>query len=148
MGEALLQGVRVVDLAGEPGQMGGRILADLGAEVVKIEPPGGDPLRGVGPMARDRQAPEASLRFQAWNAGKCSIVCSADDPRLDVRGLGPSAQPVRIVVSRPLDLPDHPPPTQAAHPRGGGREGQDPAGAAPPGPSTDSNRSALSHALS
>ena len=50
MAGALLQGVRVLDLAGEPAAMTGRILADLGAEVVKVAPPGGDPLRGIGPF--------------------------------------------------------------------------------------------------
>ena len=49
VGETLLDGVRVVDAAGEPGALGGRILADLGAEVVRLEPPGGDPLRWVAP---------------------------------------------------------------------------------------------------
>ncbi|MCE2389919.1 MAG: CoA transferase [Proteobacteria bacterium] len=88
MGERLLQGVRVVDLAGEPAALTGRLLADLGAEVVKVEPPGGDPLRRVGPFADgdlgpDGGGPEKSLRFRAWNAGKTSLVRAADDPRLD-----------------------------------------------------------------
>jgi len=59
--ESLLAGVRVVDLAGEPAEMTGRILADLGAAVVKVEPPGGDPLRGVPPFGPDG----TSLRFAA-----------------------------------------------------------------------------------
>jgi crotonobetainyl-CoA:carnitine CoA-transferase CaiB-like acyl-CoA transferase len=63
--------------------MGGRILADLGAEVVKLEPPGGDPLRRVGPFVGERRDPEASLRFAAWNAGKASVVCREDSPELD-----------------------------------------------------------------
>ncbi len=83
MSEALLEGVRVVDLAGEPGHMTGRILADLGAEVVKLEPPGGDPLRGVGPFIEARRDAEASLRFTAWNAGKTSVVCDSDDSSLE-----------------------------------------------------------------
>ena len=69
-----------MDLAGEPAAMAGRLLADMGAEVVKIEPPGGDPLRRVGPHAGDG---ERSLRFAAWNAGKTSLACDADDPRVD-----------------------------------------------------------------
>jgi len=64
--EALLAGVRVLDMAGEPAEMTGRILADLGAEVVKVEPPGGDPLRTVPPLGPDG----TSLRFAAWSAGK------------------------------------------------------------------------------
>jgi len=84
VGETLLEGIRVVDAAAEPGQIAGRLLADLGAEVVKLEPQGGDPLRQVGPFIGDRRDPEASLRFFAWNAGKTSVVCEANDPRLDV----------------------------------------------------------------
>ncbi|HEX6475704.1 MAG TPA: CoA transferase, partial [Acidimicrobiales bacterium] len=65
MAEPLLAGLMVVDLTGEPGQWCGRILADLGADVVRIEPPGGDPLR---------QFPS---RYAALNAGKSG----AADPR-------------------------------------------------------------------
>ncbi len=75
----LLDGIRVVDLAGEPAAATGRILADLGATVVKVEPPGGDPLRSIPPFARDG----LSLRFLAWGAGKQSLVVEGpDDPRL------------------------------------------------------------------
>ncbi len=63
----LLEGVRVVDLACEPAAMTGRILADLGADVVLLEPPGGSPLR--------RQP----HRFRAWAAGKTSVVVQAED---------------------------------------------------------------------
>ena len=53
MTEALLAGIRVVDLAGEPAAMAGRILADLGADVVLVEPPGGHPLRALpAPLPR------------------------------------------------------------------------------------------------
>ncbi|HUY22792.1 MAG TPA: CoA transferase [Acidimicrobiales bacterium] len=79
MPESLLAGLRVLDLAGEPAAMTGRILADLGAEVVKLEPPGGDPLRAVPPLGPDG----TSLRFAAWNAGKsCGEVTGPDDPVL------------------------------------------------------------------
>ena len=64
MGEDLLAGLRVVDLAGEPGQWCGRILADLGAEVVKVEDPSGDPLRAL------------PHRFAPLNAGKSSVVAA------------------------------------------------------------------------
>ena len=77
--EALLAGVRVADLAGEPAALTGRILADLGATVVKVEPSGGDPLRRVPPFGPDG----TSLRFRAWNAGKTlAEVDGAQDPRL------------------------------------------------------------------
>lgn len=83
VGSALLEGIRVVDVAAEPGQIAGRLLADLGADVVKLEPQGGDSLRGVGPFIDARRDSEASLRFFAWNAGKTSIVCDPDDRRFD-----------------------------------------------------------------
>jgi crotonobetainyl-CoA:carnitine CoA-transferase CaiB-like acyl-CoA transferase len=72
MTEALLAGTRVVDLAGEPAAMTGRILADLGADVVMVEAPEGHPLRAL------------PHRFLAWGAGKQSLVVDGpDDPRLD-----------------------------------------------------------------
>lgn len=68
----LLAGWRVVDLAGEPAALTGRILADLGADVVKVELPDGDPLR------------DDPVRFDAWNAGKRSVMIDGpDDPELD-----------------------------------------------------------------
>jgi crotonobetainyl-CoA:carnitine CoA-transferase CaiB-like acyl-CoA transferase len=68
----LLDGLRVVDLAGEPGTIAGRVLADLGAEVVLVEPPGGAALRAE------------PNRFRAWAAGKASVeVTGPDDPALD-----------------------------------------------------------------
>jgi crotonobetainyl-CoA:carnitine CoA-transferase CaiB-like acyl-CoA transferase len=77
--EGLLAGVRVLDLAGEPAAMTGRILADLGAEVVLAEPAEGDALRRVPPLGPDGR----SLRFAAWGAGKRSVVVDGpDDPTL------------------------------------------------------------------
>jgi crotonobetainyl-CoA:carnitine CoA-transferase CaiB-like acyl-CoA transferase len=68
----LLEGVRVLDLAGEAAAITGRVLADLGADVVLVEPPGGAPLRAQ------------PNRFRAWAAGKTSMeVSGPDDPALD-----------------------------------------------------------------
>jgi len=77
----LLEGLRVLDLAGEPLAMAGRMLADMGADVVKLEPGAGDPLRRAAPVDRYNAV---SLRFLAWNAGKTSIAYDADDGRADV----------------------------------------------------------------
>jgi crotonobetainyl-CoA:carnitine CoA-transferase CaiB-like acyl-CoA transferase len=79
LGSLLLQGIKVLDLAGEPLAMTGRMLADMGANVVKLETKGGDPLRGVTPLERESGI---SLRFLAWNAGKSSINCDNDDQRV------------------------------------------------------------------
>ena len=52
--EAILEGMRVVELAGDPaGEMLGKLLAGLGCDVVKVEPPGGSPTRAIGPFAGD-----------------------------------------------------------------------------------------------
>jgi crotonobetainyl-CoA:carnitine CoA-transferase CaiB-like acyl-CoA transferase len=76
--EPLLAGVRVVDLAGEPAAMTGRILADLGAAVTRVEPPGGDGLRQVPPFGPDGR----SLRAVVWHAGKTVLELDGSDPRL------------------------------------------------------------------
>ena len=80
MNTRLLEGSRVLDLAGEPLAMAGRMLADMGADVVKLEPGAGDPLRCAASV--DLYS-GVSLRFLAWNAGKTSIAYDADDGRVD-----------------------------------------------------------------
>ncbi|WP_077693439.1 MULTISPECIES: CoA transferase [Nocardiopsis] len=63
---APLSGLRVVEATNRiQGPLAGLLLAMLGAEVVRVEPPGGDPMRGVPPMAGD-----CSARFLALNRGK------------------------------------------------------------------------------
>ena len=81
--EKPLNGFRVLDLAAEAGAMIGRLLSDLGAEVVHMEPPSGDPLRNAPPFLGDRRDPDASLRFAAWSAGKQSVVLEAGDPAFE-----------------------------------------------------------------
>ena len=56
------------------------MLAGLGAEVVKVEPPGGSPTRRIGPFYEGVEDPERSLTFWAHNRGKASVVL---DPRSD-----------------------------------------------------------------
>jgi len=72
--------------------MAGRLLADMGAEVVKLEPPGGDPLRQVAPCG----AGGDSLRFMAWNAGKTSVEYRADDT-----GIAAMLQAADAVIETP-----------------------------------------------
>ncbi|HIF99541.1 MAG TPA: CoA transferase, partial [Myxococcales bacterium] len=61
-----LSGLRVVDLADEKGELCGRLLADLGAEVIRVEPPEGAFSRRLPPFAPDG---ETSLYFGFRNAG-------------------------------------------------------------------------------
>ena len=69
-----LSGMRVVELADEQAEYCGLTLAGLGADVVKVEPPGGSPTRRIGPFYQDREDPERSLFFWQYNRGKRSIV--------------------------------------------------------------------------
>jgi crotonobetainyl-CoA:carnitine CoA-transferase CaiB-like acyl-CoA transferase len=55
-----LAGVRVLDLVDERGVYGSKLLADLGADVIRVEPPGGDPLRHRGPHSDDQPGPTSS----------------------------------------------------------------------------------------
>ena len=70
----VLTGIRVVELADEQAEYCGLTLAGLGADVVKVEPPGGSPTRRIGPFYQDREDGERSLFFWQYNRGKRSIV--------------------------------------------------------------------------
>jgi crotonobetainyl-CoA:carnitine CoA-transferase CaiB-like acyl-CoA transferase len=73
-----LQGLRVVEIADEiSGPYCGKLLADLGADVTKIEAPEGDPLRRWGPFPGDRPDPDKAGLFEYLNAGKSGA--SPDD---------------------------------------------------------------------
>ncbi len=74
----MLSGVRVLDLTDESGWLAGKALAELGADVVKLEPPGGDPGRGRGPFLHGRADPERCLRWLALNTSKRSLVLDLD----------------------------------------------------------------------
>lgn len=80
----LLEGYRALDLTDRKGQICGRFLADLGVEVVKIEPPGGDPARRVPPFVG-----ETSLAFAHLNANKRTLELDLETPegRDRLRGL-------------------------------------------------------------
>jgi crotonobetainyl-CoA:carnitine CoA-transferase CaiB-like acyl-CoA transferase len=82
-GAGNLAGVRVVEIADELAEYCGLTLAGLGAEVIKIEPVGGNPTRRIGPFFEDREGPERSLHFWHYNRGKRSLVldCKAQADR-------------------------------------------------------------------
>jgi crotonobetainyl-CoA:carnitine CoA-transferase CaiB-like acyl-CoA transferase len=73
-GSELLRPYRVLDLTNELGELAGRILADLGADVIKVEPPDGDASRWRPPFFGDRPDPEASLPWWASNLNKRGIT--------------------------------------------------------------------------
>ena len=68
-----LSGVRVIELADEKAEYCGLTLAGLGADVIKVEPPGGSSTRQIGPFYKDQEDPEGSLFFWQYNRGKRSI---------------------------------------------------------------------------
>jgi crotonobetainyl-CoA:carnitine CoA-transferase CaiB-like acyl-CoA transferase len=72
---------RVLDLSGQLGWLCGKILADLGADVIKVEPSGGDPGRAAPPLleAADGGRPQGLL-WLAYNAGKRSVVVDLERP--------------------------------------------------------------------
>jgi len=72
--DSLLGGYRVLDLADEKGLLCSKVLADLGADVIKIERPGGDPARHIGPFYHDIPDPEKSLYWFTFNTSKRSIT--------------------------------------------------------------------------
>ena len=74
----MLDGLRVLDLADASGYLCGRTLADLGADVVKVEPPGGEPGRWDEPLAEDVPGIDRSLAWLAGNTNKRGIVCERD----------------------------------------------------------------------
>jgi benzylsuccinate CoA-transferase BbsE subunit len=76
-----LSHIRVLDLTDEKGQMCGKFLGDLGAEVIKVEPPGGDPARRKGPFINDKPGNDNSLFWLGSNTNKKSITLNLEHPR-------------------------------------------------------------------
>ncbi|HSF33131.1 MAG TPA: CoA transferase [Candidatus Tectomicrobia bacterium] len=133
--QGALTGLRVIELADEQAEYCGLALAGLGAEVIKVEPPGGSPTRRIGPFYEDREDPERSLFFWQYNRGKRSImldlhrradrdqfralVATADvllesTPRGELDGLGLSADTLlqqfpTLIVARMSAFGDHGP---------------------------------------
>ncbi|MEZ4334253.1 MAG: CoA transferase [Myxococcota bacterium] len=90
-----LAGLRVLDLAVEGAAYCGRLLADLGADVVKIEPPGGEPGR--------RREGAARLAFAYANANKRSLVLDLDRERDRDRFRALARSADLVVESHPVD---------------------------------------------
>ncbi|NIO11207.1 MAG: CoA transferase [Deltaproteobacteria bacterium] len=72
---------RVLDLTDELGFLCGKILGDLGADVIKIERPGGDPARSIGPYFNTQPDPEKSLYWFAYNNNKRGITLNLESDR-------------------------------------------------------------------
>jgi benzylsuccinate CoA-transferase BbsE subunit len=76
-----LAGLKVVEVAHDiGGEFAGLLLAQMGAEVVKLEPPEGSPTRHVGPFAKGQGGPDASLNFWFYNSNKKSVTADLAAP--------------------------------------------------------------------
>ncbi len=78
MSQLPLEGYRVLDLTDEKGFSCGCILGDLGADVIKVEPPGGEPSRKIGPFYKDIVDPEKSLYWFAYNTNKRGVTLNLE----------------------------------------------------------------------
>ncbi|MBI2911323.1 MAG: CoA transferase [Chloroflexi bacterium] len=94
MPSAALEGLRVLEVAGERGEYCGKLLGDLGADVIKIEPPEGSVTRRRGPFVADRPDRDGSLHFAYYNTNKRGIT------------LGLAAKSGRFLFRRLLDQAD------------------------------------------
>ena len=75
-----LDGLRVIELAAEPIALAGKLLADMGAEVILVEPPGGDPCRNYPPFLDDEPGENRSLYWWHYHTSKRGVVLDLDDP--------------------------------------------------------------------
>jgi crotonobetainyl-CoA:carnitine CoA-transferase CaiB-like acyl-CoA transferase len=82
-GGSALSHIRVIELGDIPASYAARSLADLGADVIKVEPPGGDPSRWLPPFADNIEDPERSLSFIHANTNKRSIVLDIENRSAD-----------------------------------------------------------------
>jgi len=96
-------GVRVIDLTDESAAFGPRLLADLGAEVIRVEPPDGARVRRLAPYLQDEPGTERSLPHLYLDAGKKSVVIdrTTDDGRSQLHRLLASAD--ALVETERLD---------------------------------------------
>ena len=77
-----LSGLRVLEVGSfVSAPFAAKLLADFGADVIKIEPPEGDPARRHGPFPDDEPHPERSALFLALNTNKRSLSLDLDDSR-------------------------------------------------------------------
>ncbi|MFQ5699993.1 MAG: CaiB/BaiF CoA transferase family protein, partial [Myxococcota bacterium] len=76
----MLSPYRVLDLCDERGLACGSVLADLGADVVQVEPPTGSRARRLGPFVKDEAGPERSLYWLAYARNKRSLTLDLEDP--------------------------------------------------------------------
>ena len=97
-----LDGLRVIELTSERCALAGKLLADMGADVIVVEPPEGSPTRAYEPFAGDRPDPEGALWWWHYNTSKRSVVVDLDSAggAADLRRLLSTAD--AVIEAEPL----------------------------------------------
>jgi crotonobetainyl-CoA:carnitine CoA-transferase CaiB-like acyl-CoA transferase len=101
--DGFLKGVRVLEIGDEQGEYCGKLLAGLGADVIKIEPPQGEITRTYGPFYEDTPGVERSLYFWHYNFGKRGIVLDLDITADQERFRQLAATAAVVLDARPKD---------------------------------------------
>ncbi len=100
-GPGMLAGLRVIEIADERAEYTGLLLAGLGCDVVKIEPPEGNATRRIGPFLDDEPGQERSLFFWNYNRNKKSVVLDIQaQPGQAAAAAGGRRHPARLVLRR------------------------------------------------
>ncbi|MCS5637747.1 MAG: CoA transferase [Myxococcota bacterium] len=94
-GGSSLSGRRVLEIADESGVYCGKLLADMGADVIKVEPPGGGASRSIPPFVGDEPGPDRSFHFLYMNTSKRGIT-------LDIRR--PESRPILRELALKADI--------------------------------------------
>ncbi|MFD1706267.1 CaiB/BaiF CoA transferase family protein [Siminovitchia sediminis] len=69
-----LEGIKILEIGDQLTQFTGKMFADMGAEVIKVEPPNGAESRNIGPYYHDEKDPNQSLYFWHYNTSKKSVI--------------------------------------------------------------------------
>ena len=100
----LLEPYRVLDLTDDRGHFAGFLLAQMGADVIAVEPTTGARSRRHGPWAGGEADPERSLTHWAYNRGKRSVILDADDDSIALADLAAGADVLIECGALPVDL--------------------------------------------
>lgn len=109
-----LTGIRVLELSREPVAWAGKLMADMGADVILVEPPGGDPARGYAPFVDDESGEDRSLYWWHYQTSKRGITLDLDGPDdaerfrslVATADVLLEAEPRRRLTELGLDYPD------------------------------------------
>jgi len=109
-----LRGIRVIELASERIALAGKLMADMGADVILVEPPEGDPSRAYPPFLDDEPGKDRSLYFWHYHTSKRSVTLDLNDPLdqqrfrqlIETADVLIESEPTTRLASLGLDYPD------------------------------------------